>query len=84
MTPLNHCNAAKLNLRIRCHHFLDHVNWYGENNRKLDAMGMMENGEVESNKFLVGIGTMILDKTHFKNSLIYGLIMCVITLRGKY
>jgi hypothetical protein len=37
----------------------------------------MENGQVESNKFLMGIGTMLRDEPHFKNSLLYGLIQCV-------
>jgi hypothetical protein len=40
-------------------------------------MGVMENGQVESNKFLMGIGTMLRDEPHFKNSLLYGLIQCV-------
>jgi hypothetical protein len=40
-------------------------------------MGMMENGQVESNKFLMGINTRLRDEPHFKNSLLYGLIQCV-------
>jgi hypothetical protein len=76
-TPLRHCNAAKLNLIIRCQHFLDHVKWADVNSRRLESMGMMENGQVESNKFLMGIGTMLRDEPHFKNSLLYGLIQCV-------
>jgi hypothetical protein len=40
---------------------------------------MMENGQVESNKFLMGICTILRDEPHFKNSLIYGLIQCVMT-----
>jgi hypothetical protein len=42
-------------------------------------MGMMENGQVESNKLLMGIGTMLRDEPHFMNSLLYGLIQCVMT-----
>jgi hypothetical protein len=38
---------------------------------------MMENGQVESNKFLMVIGTMLRDEPHFKNSLLYGFIQCV-------
>jgi hypothetical protein len=53
------------------------VKWADENNCKLEAMGMIKSGQVEINMFLIGIGTMIRDKTHFKNSLLYGLIQCV-------
>jgi hypothetical protein len=76
-TPLKHCNAAKLNLIIRCQHFLDHVKWADVNSHRLESMVMMENGQVESNRFLMGIGTMLRDEPHFKNSLLYGLIQCV-------
>jgi hypothetical protein len=73
-TPLKHCNVEKLNLTIRCQHFLDHVKWADVNSHRLESMGMMENRQVESNKFLMGIGTMLHDEPHFKNSLLYGLI----------
>jgi hypothetical protein len=76
-TPLKHCNAEKLNLLIRRQHFLDYVKWADANSRRLESMGMVENGQVESNKLLMGIGTMLLDEPHFKNSLLYGLIQCV-------
>jgi hypothetical protein len=76
-TPLKHCNAAKLKLIIRCQHFLDHVKWANVNSRRLESMGMMENGQVESKQFLMGIGTMLRDEPHFKKILLYGLIQCV-------
>jgi hypothetical protein len=53
------------------------VKWADVNSRKLESMGMVENGQVESNKFLMGIGTMLRVEPHFKNSLLYGLIQCV-------
>jgi hypothetical protein len=61
---------------IRCQHFLDHAKWANVNNRKLESMGMMENGQVESKNLLMGIGIMLRDEPHFKNSLLYGLIRC--------
>jgi hypothetical protein len=72
-----HCNAAKLNLFIRCQHFLDHVKWADVNIRRLESMGMMENGQVESDTFFMVIGAMLRDEPHFKNSLLYGLTQCV-------
>jgi hypothetical protein len=75
--PLKPCNAAKVDVLIRCQHFLDHVKWADVNSCRLESMGMMENGQVESNEFLMGIGTMLRDEPHFKNSLLYGLIQCV-------
>jgi hypothetical protein len=75
--PLKHCYAAKLNLIIRCQHFLDHVKWADVNSRRLESMRMMENGQVESNKFLMGIGTMLHDEPHLKNSPLFRLIQCV-------
>jgi hypothetical protein len=47
------------------------------NSLRLESMGMVENRQVESNMFLMGINNRLRDEPHFRNSLIYGLIQCV-------
>jgi hypothetical protein len=78
-TPVKHCNAANIDLIIHCQQFVDHAKWADANAHKLEALGLMENGQIKSSKFLMELGTLYCSEPHFRDSLLMGLIQYIMT-----